>query len=46
MLPGAAVQRSNHVQRKLKERTRQHKKLDAILADQFNTGRLYACISR
>lgn len=39
-------QGSNHVQRKLKERLRGHKKLDAILADQFTTGRLYACISR
>jgi small subunit ribosomal protein S8e len=36
---------SNHVQRKLKERSKGHKKLDATLADQFNTGRLYACIS-
>jgi small subunit ribosomal protein S8e len=36
---------SNHVQRKMKERLRGHKKLDQHLADQFSTGRLYACIS-
>jgi len=41
----AETKGSNHVQRKLKERLRGHKKLDAILADQFTTGRLYACIS-
>jgi hypothetical protein len=40
------VQGSKHVQRKLKERVRGHTKLDATLADQFTTGRLYACISR
>lgn len=38
-------QGSNHVQRKMKERLRGHKKLDQHLAEQFNTGRLYACIS-
>ncbi|KAF8059180.1 RPS8 [Scenedesmus sp. PABB004] len=36
---------SNHVQRKMKERARTHKKVDALLADQFVVGRLYACIS-
>eukprot|EP00878_Enallax_costatus_P000116 GHUV01000154.1.p1 GENE.GHUV01000154.1~~GHUV01000154.1.p1 ORF type:complete len:230 (+),score=69.40 GHUV01000154.1:52-690(+) len=36
---------SNHVQRKMKERLRGHKKLDQHLGDQFTTGRLYACIS-
>lgn len=36
---------SNHVQRKMKDRLRGHKKLDQHLADQFATGRLYACIS-
>lgn len=40
------LQGSNHVQRKLKDRMKGHKKLDAVLADQFTTGRLYACISR
>jgi Ribosomal protein S8e len=38
-------QASNHVQRKLKERARTHKKLEQLLADQFSTGRLYACVS-
>jgi len=42
---GADAKGSNHVQRKLKERLRGHKKLEATLADQFTTGRLYACIS-
>lgn len=40
------LQGSKHVQRKLKERLRAHKKLESTLADQFTTGRLYACISR
>lgn len=44
--PPSPLQGSNHVQRKLKERSKGHKKLDTTLADQFNTGRLYACISR
>jgi len=35
---------SNHVKRKFKERTRT-RKLDAMLAEQFTTGRLYACIA-
>mmetsp|Transcript_30906 Transcript_30906/g.68442 ORF Transcript_30906/g.68442 Transcript_30906/m.68442 type:complete len:208 (-) Transcript_30906:191-814(-) len=35
---------SNHVKRKLKERL-QKRKLDANLAEQFTTGRLYACIA-
>ena len=38
------VQRSKHVQRKLKTRN-QDRKLDPLLDDQFATGRLYACIS-
>ena len=37
-------QKSKHVMRKLKLRNKDHK-LDANLADQFATGRLYACIS-
>ena len=37
-------QTSNHVKRKLKERTR-GRKVDALLADQMLTGRLYAAIS-
>lgn len=41
----AEAKGSNHVQRKLKDRMKGHKKLDAVLADQFTTGRLYACIS-
>lgn len=41
----ALLQGSNHVQRKMKDRLRGHKKLDQHLADQFATGRLYACIS-
>jgi small subunit ribosomal protein S8e len=35
---------SNHVKRTLKERLRT-RKLDSLLAEQFTTGRLYACIS-
>jgi len=35
---------SNHVKRKMKERAR-GRKLDQLLADQFVTGRLYACIA-
>jgi small subunit ribosomal protein S8e len=49
---GAAVEEkaeeakgSNHVQRKMKERLRGHKKVDQALADQFTVGRLYACVS-
>ena len=38
------AQGSNHVKRKMKERLRS-RKLDPILAEQFLTGRLYACIS-
>lgn len=37
-------QASNHVKRKLKQRTAT-RKLDQNVADQFTTGRLYACIS-
>jgi small subunit ribosomal protein S8e len=37
-------QGSNHVKRKLKERL-QKRKLDVHLAEQFQTGRLFACIS-
>lgn len=33
------------MQRKTKERARSHKKLDSHVGDQFNTGRLYACIA-
>lgn len=40
----AIVQASNHVKRKLKQRTA-NRKLDTLLAEQFTTGRLYACIS-
>jgi small subunit ribosomal protein S8e len=35
---------SNHIKRKLKERL-QKRKLDPNVAEQFTTGRLYACIS-
>lgn len=35
---------SNHVKRKFKERTRT-RKLDPLLAEQFTTGRLFACIA-
>jgi small subunit ribosomal protein S8e len=49
---GAAVEEkaeetkgSNHVQRKMKDRLRGHKKVDQALADQFTVGRLYACVS-
>jgi small subunit ribosomal protein S8e len=38
-------QGSNHVQRKMKERARGHKKVDQALADQFSVGRLFACVS-
>jgi small subunit ribosomal protein S8e len=38
------LQGSNHVKRKMKERLRA-RKLDQLMADQFLTGRLYACIS-
>eukprot|EP00955_Chlamydomonas_euryale_P086282 364201-Chlamydomonas_euryale.AAC.17 len=38
------VQGSKHVQRKLKARNQGHK-VDPNVADQFNQGRLYACIS-
>jgi small subunit ribosomal protein S8e len=37
-------QRSNHVQRKVKERA-SAAKVDAHLEQQFTAGRLYACIS-
>lgn len=40
----ARPQASSHVKRKMKERVR-GRKLDSLLADQFATGRLYACIS-
>lgn len=46
LLSPVCVQGSNHVQRKLKDRLRGHKKLESTLGDQFTTGRLYACISR
>ncbi|KAF6257001.1 ribosomal protein S8e/ribosomal biogenesis NSA2 [Scenedesmus sp. NREL 46B-D3] len=36
---------SNHVQRKMKERLRGHRKVDQALADQFSVGRLFACVS-
>ena len=39
-----SAQASNHVKRKLKQRTAT-RKLDQNVADQFTTGRLYACIS-
>lgn len=42
--PAAAPQGSNHVKRVLKERQRT-RKLDAHLAEQFQSGRLFACIS-
>jgi len=35
---------SNSVKRKMKERAR-GRKLDSLLSDQFNTGRMYACIA-
>ncbi|KXZ52092.1 hypothetical protein GPECTOR_10g1115 [Gonium pectorale] len=38
------IQGSNHVKRKIKERL-QKRKLDAHLAEQFTTGRLFACIA-
>jgi small subunit ribosomal protein S8e len=38
------VQVSNHLKRKLKQRT-VSRKLDAHVSEQFQTGRLYACIS-
>ncbi|KAG2502050.1 hypothetical protein HYH03_000544 [Edaphochlamys debaryana] len=38
------IQGSNHVKRKIKERL-QKRKLDAHLAEQFSTGRLFACIA-
>eukprot|EP00879_Flechtneria_rotunda_P000077 GHRR01000120.1.p1 GENE.GHRR01000120.1~~GHRR01000120.1.p1 ORF type:complete len:210 (+),score=45.12 GHRR01000120.1:109-738(+) len=41
----AEAKGSSHLQRKMKERLRQHKKLESALADQFGVGRLYACIS-
>ena len=43
-LPASSAQVSNHVKRKLKARL-QVRKLDAILTEQFQTGRLYASIS-
>eukprot|EP00877_Chromochloris_zofingiensis_P005815 jgi/Chrzof1/15234/Cz09g32130.t1 len=42
--PEEAKTTSNHVKRKMKERTRS-RKLDPVLADQFTVGRVYACIS-
>lgn len=39
-----AVKKSNHVTRKIKERNTGHK-LDEHIASQFDTGRLFACIS-
>jgi small subunit ribosomal protein S8e len=44
-LPLCCLQSSNHVQRKMKERLRSHKKVEQHLADQFVVGRLLACIS-
>ncbi|KAJ9534566.1 hypothetical protein QJQ45_022080, partial [Haematococcus lacustris] len=44
LLLWVVLQASNHVKRKLKSRL-QTRKLDAHLAEQFSTGRLYACIS-
>ncbi|KAG2439409.1 hypothetical protein HXX76_004766 [Chlamydomonas incerta] len=38
------VKGSNHVKRKIKERL-QKRKLDAHMAEQFSTGRLFACIA-
>jgi len=40
----AAVKKSKNVTQKLEARKRDNP-LDAILRDQFNTGRLYACVS-
>jgi len=42
--PPPPAQKSNHVTRKLKQRTA-GQKLDAALNSQFDTGRLFACIS-
>lgn len=38
------IKKSNHVQRKVDER-KSSSKIGQLLDDQFNTGRLYACIS-
>jgi len=40
-----AKKQSSHVLRKIAKRRNKHGALDTNLADQFNTGRLYACIS-
>ncbi len=42
--PTPPAQGSNHVKRKIKERL-QKRKLDSHLAEQFTTGRLFACIA-
>ncbi|KAG1675596.1 hypothetical protein FOA52_014185 [Chlamydomonas sp. UWO 241] len=42
--PTPVLAGSKHVQRKIKSRNQGHK-LDSNVADQFNTGRMYACIS-
>ena len=44
LLFSAFAQVSNSVKRKMKERAR-GRKLDSLLSDQFNTGRMYACIA-
>ncbi len=44
MLRPNAQATSNHVKRKMKERTR-GRKIEQLVADQFNQGRLYACIA-